>query len=100
MKRMLVDRRQDPLDRRLAAERTAAVVDVRLELAAELPHVARHRVHGEVAERAKRLAEHAVADAGQQIEIRALGSSVLELGQELHYPARPFAARRALAARL
>ena len=63
MQRVLVDRRQDPLDRRVAAERTAGLVDVRLELSAELSHVARHRVHREVAERAQRLAEDAVAQA-------------------------------------
>src|SRR5438094_640695 len=46
-----VARREDPFERRLAVERTAAAVDVRDELAAPLLQVAVDRVHGELAER-------------------------------------------------
>ena len=75
-------------------------VDVRLELRPVLLEVARDRVHGEVAERAQRLPEHAVADLIQEIEVRALAAALLELRQDLHQPAGADAARRALAARL
>src|SRR5262245_30563217 len=100
MMRVLVDRCEDALERGLAAERAAAVVDVRLELVAELVDVARDRHRGRVAERAEALAEDAVADVEQQVELGLLRVAVLDLVQELHHPARPLAARRALPARL
>src|SRR5438128_4167221 len=100
MVRVLVDRREDALDRRLAAERTAALVHVRLELGAEFTHVARHGIDGEVPERAERLAEHAVAHAFEEVEVGVLGAALLDLRQQLYHPARPLAARRAFSARL
>ena len=75
-------------------------VDVRLELGAVLPEVARDRVDREVAERAERLSEHAVADLVQEVEVGRVAASFLELRQELDEPARAHAARRALPARL
>src|SRR5205823_13029668 len=86
--------------RRVAAERAAALVDVRLELVAELGDVARddHRVR--VAERAEALAVDAVADVEQQVELALRRAAVLELAQDRRQPARALAARRALPARL
>ena len=72
---VLVDRREDALERRLAAERAAALVDVRLELVAELVDVARDRHRGRVAERAEALAEDPVADVEQQVELGLLRAS-------------------------
>ena len=66
---MLVDRREHALERRVVAVRTAAVVDVRLELGAEARDVARDRHRGRVAERAEALAEDPVADVEQQVEV-------------------------------
>src|SRR3954451_10089055 len=100
MKLVLVGRREDALDRGLAGEGAAALVDVRLELAAELAQIALHRIDGEVAERAQRPSEHARADALDQVEIRVLAAAVLDLLEELDEPARSLAARRALPARL
>src|SRR3954470_5825196 len=100
MESVLVGRSEDALDRRLAGKGAAALLDVRLELAAELAQVALHRIHGEVAERAQRPSEDARADALDQVEIRVLAAAVLDLLQELDEPAGSLAARRALSARL
>src|SRR5438067_9744326 len=97
---VLLDRREQAVERRLAAERAPGGVDMRLELVAELVDVAGDRHRGRVAERAEALAEDAVADVEQQVELALLCAPVLDLVQELHHPARPLAARRALAARL
>src|SRR5436305_6333674 len=97
--RVLVGRREDSFERRLAAVRAAAVLDVGDELVAPLLQVARDRVDGEVAERAERLAEDSGADRLQQLDVRELSVAALQLLQDLHHPARPLAARRALAAR-
>src|SRR5829696_5021756 len=98
--RVLVDRGEQALERRGAAERAAAIVDVRLELAAELVDIACDRHRRRVAERAQALAEDAVADVEQEIELALRCAAVLDLAQDLDHPARPLAARRALAARL
>src|SRR5436305_12358079 len=100
MVQMRVDRRLDAGDRRLGAVRTRALVDVLLKLASELPEVRRHRVYGEVAERAERAAEHPAADALEQREVGVDGVALLDSRQQLHEPARPFAAGRALPAGL
>src|SRR5919109_854253 len=84
--RMLVDGREEALERRLAAEGAAAAVDVRLVLVAELVDVARDRHRGRVAERAEALAEDPVADREQEVELALLGASVLDLAQELDHP--------------
>ena len=55
-------RREDVVERRRVAEGTARLVDVRLELAAELVDVARDRDRGRLAERTQALAVDAVAD--------------------------------------
>ena len=78
----------------------AAVVDVRLELVAELVDVARDRDRVRVSERAEALAEDAVADVEQQVEIGLVAAAVLDLLEDLREPAGADAARRALAARL
>ncbi len=70
------------------------------ELVAEAVDVARDRHRGGVAERAQALAEDAVADVEQQLEVGLRRVPVLDPVQKLHHPARPLAARRALPARL
>src|SRR6266498_1599481 len=97
---VLVDRGHDSLDRRGPAEGTAAPVDVRAELVLELAHVAGDGVDGEVAQRAQRLAEHALSDRAEQVEIGVGGLARLDLLEQLHLPARPLPARSALAAGL
>ena len=88
------------VQRRRIAERTAASVDVRHELGAELVDVARDRDRRRLAERAQALAVDPVAHVQQQVELGLLRLAGLEPAQDLRHPARPFAARRALAARL
>src|SRR5215210_2741766 len=98
--RVLVDRGEQALERGGAAERAAALVDVRLELAAELVDIARDRHRRRVTERAEALAENAVADVEQEVELALRGAAVLDLAQDLDHPARPLAAGGALPARL
>src|SRR5262249_58892890 len=62
---MLVTGCEQPFERRLPAEGTAALVDVGAELVAELGHVRRHRQGGRVPQRAEALAEDPVADVEQ-----------------------------------
>src|SRR5690349_834441 len=88
-KRMAVARRDDALERRFAVERAASLLDVRDELVAPVPDVARDRIHREVAERAERLAEDAVADGVQQVDVAELGRARLEALEQLHHPPRP-----------
>src|SRR4029077_7988383 len=95
-----VGRREDSLQRRLAAERTAALLDVGDPLVVPLVEVALHRPHGEIAERAKRLALDPVADLPQQVEVVGLTVAALDLLEDLYQPARPLAAGRALPAGL
>src|SRR6266540_1834244 len=97
---MLLDRREGSLQRRLAAVWAPALVDVALELVAEALHVLDDRPRGEVAERAQALAQDPVADREQEVELGLLGAPFLELLEQLHHPARPLPAGRALAARL
>src|SRR5262245_14143309 len=98
--RMRVARGDDSLDRARAPERAASLLDVRLELGAELAQVALHGIDREVAERAEGTTEDAVADVVEQVEVGVLAAALLDLLEQLHEPARPLAARRALAARL
>src|SRR5918992_763690 len=98
--RVLVDRGRHALERRLAAVRAPALVDVRPELVAELADVARDRHRSRVTQRTEALAEDAVADVEQQIELRVLRVAGLDLLQQLYLPARPLAARGALPAGL
>src|SRR5256885_7785110 len=97
---MLIDGREDALERRLAFVRAPAGANVVAELAAELVDVARDRHRGRVAERAEAVAEDPVADVEQEVEVVLLGVAVLDPVQELHHPAGALAARRALVARL
>src|SRR5947209_2618318 len=96
----LVDRGEDPLDRGLAAERTSPLLNVRHELGRVVPHVTRDWVDREVAQGAEGLAENAVADGPEQVEVSQLGLAGLDPLEDLHHPACAFAARRALAAGL
>ena len=84
---VLVGRSEDALDRRPAGEGATALLDVRLELAAELAQVALHRIDREVAERAQRTAEDPRAHALDQIEVGVLAAAVLDLLKELDEPA-------------
>src|SRR5579883_2631481 len=79
---VLVDRGEDALERGGAAERAAAVVDVRLELVAELVDVARDRDRIGVSERAEALAEDPVADREQQVELALVRAPVLDLVED------------------
>src|SRR5215213_10488887 len=97
---MLVDGRENPLQRRLAAEWAPALVDVPLELLAEALDVLDHRAGGKVAERAQAPPHDAVADVEEQVELGLLGAAVLQLLEELRYPTRSLATRGALPARL
>src|SRR5581483_11342145 len=98
--RVLVDGREQVRERRVSAERAAAVLEMRAELAAELRHAARDRHRGGVAEHAEALADDAVADVEDDVEVAGRRGSLLEGAHELDEPARADAARRALAARL
>jgi hypothetical protein len=88
------------VERRLAAERAATLVEMALELVAELRDVARHRHCGRVAERAEAVAEDPVADVQQEIELALLRLARLDLLEQVDHPPGPLAARRALPARL
>src|SRR3954452_13955042 len=94
------DRREHPVQWRRVAERATGLVDVLLELAAELVDVTRDRDRRRLAERAEALAVDAVAHVEQQVELVLLCVTRLEAAQDLGHPARSFAARCALAARL
>src|SRR5581483_4515724 len=98
--RVLVDGSEKIRERRVGAERAAALAQVLPELVAELRHAARDRHRGRGAEHAEALADDAVADVEQHLEVVLRRSAVFDRAQDLHEPARPDAARRALAARL
>ena len=98
--RVLVDRREQPRELRVGAERAAAVLEVLAELVAELRHAARDRHRGRVAEHAEALADDPVADVERQLEVALGRGSLLDRAHQLDEPARADAARRALAARL
>src|SRR5438309_12038291 len=100
MAAVLVDRREDALQRGLAAVGAPAGPDMLAKLVAELVDVARDRHRGRVAERAEAVAEDPVAHVEQEVELVLLGAAVLDPVQELHHPARPLATRCALPARL
>src|SRR5512133_1955692 len=91
--RMLVDRREQAFERRLAAERAPALVDVRAELVAELDDVRRNGHRRGVAERAETLAEDSVTDVEQQVELRMRRVTLLNRLEQLHHPARSLTAR-------
>src|SRR3954470_929872 len=81
-------------------ERAAALVDVALELVAEVGDVARHRHRHRVAQWAQAVAEDAVAHVQQQVELALAGRAHLDAADDVHAPARALAAGRALAAAL
>src|SRR4051812_41989646 len=92
--RMHGDRREHPVERGVAVERAAALVDVCLELVPELRDVARDDDRVRVAERAQALAVDAVADVEQQVEVALRRASVLQLAEDGGQPACALAARR------
>src|SRR6185437_10954591 len=81
-------------------ERAAALVDVALELVAEVGDVARHRHRHRVAQRAQAVAEDAVAHVQQQVELPLARLAHLNAADDVHAPAGTLAAGRALAAAL
>src|SRR5258708_19271940 len=97
---VLVDGREEVIEGRVAAERTAAVLEVLPELVAELRHAARDRHRGRVAEHAQTLADDPVADVEQELQVVLARRARLDRVQQLHEPARADTPRRALAARL
>src|SRR4051812_38184947 len=92
MVRVLVDRREETLQRRLAAEGAAALVDVSAELVSELDHVRRHRHRRGIAQRTEALPEDPVTDVEQQIELGVGCLTGLDCLEQLHHPARSLAA--------
>src|SRR5215212_6305155 len=86
--RVHLDRREHVIERRRAAEGTAAAVDVGLELVTELVHVARDDDRVRVPERAQALAVDAVAHVEQQVELALARAPVLELAQDGGQPPR------------
>src|SRR5438128_8816652 len=100
MVRVLRDRGQHVVQRRRVAERTPALVDVRLELLAELLDVARDGDRGGLPERAEALPVDPIAYVQQEIQLVLLGVPGFEPAQDLRHPAGSLAARRALPARL
>src|SRR6476469_2144321 len=95
-----VRRRDDPLERRGALERAAALLDVREELVAELRDVARHGDRVGVAERTQARSVDVLADVEQEVEVCVCPAAGLDLPEDLGDPARPDAAGGALPARL
>src|SRR5439155_26475123 len=91
---VLIHRREQAFERRLAAEGAAALLDVRAELVAALDDVRRDRQRRGVAERAEALPEDAVTDAEQQREVGVCGFTGPDRRGQLRPPACPFAARR------
>src|SRR6266566_10166337 len=100
MVRVLRDGGEHVVERRLAAERAAARVDVSLELVAELVDVGGHGHRRGLAERAEALPVDAVADVEQEVELALGRLAGLEPAEDLRHPPRALAARRALATRL
>src|SRR4029078_2402664 len=81
-------------------ERTAATVDVLVDLLLE---VLDQRLHGpdrRVPQRAERVAADVLADREEELRVAVAPLAVLEAPQQQLEPVRPFAAGRALAARL
>src|SRR5579862_574031 len=97
---VLVGRRKEVGERRVGAERAAAVREMLFELVAELRHAAGDRHCRRVAQHAEAFADDAVADVEQHLEVVCRGGPVLDRAQDLDEPARTDAARRAFPARL
>src|SRR5215470_13103541 len=76
----------------------ALVVDVVLELVAEVLDEALHRQRRGVAERADRAAGDVVRDRQQQVEVFVAPLAMLDAVDDAPQPSRAFAARGALAA--
>src|SRR5260370_22676664 len=76
------------------------LLNLRLEVRAELREEPEHRPRRGVAERADRVAGDAVRDRREQLEIVRLAVAVGDAPRDLLEPAGALAARRALPARL
>src|SRR4029079_16631471 len=87
--RMLIHRREQTLERRLTAERAAALVDVGPELVAELDHVRGDGQRTGITQRAETLAQDPVADVEQEVELRVRCLAGLDRLEQLNHPARP-----------
>src|SRR5262245_30192275 len=84
----------------VGGQRAAVFANVRLVLLPEMLERRRHGCDRGVAERAERFPRDVRRDAGQEIEIARLPLAPFDLPENLVQPVGPFAARRALAARL
>src|SRR5206468_1020637 len=100
VQRVLRNGREDVVEWRRVAERAAPLLDVRLELVAELCDIARDRDRRRLAQRTEALAVDSVADIEQQVELVLLRVTGLESLEDLGHPPRSLTARRALATRL
>src|SRR5262245_16348667 len=81
-------------------QRTAPEGGVLLELGAILRDQGTHRHGRRVGERADGVPHHVTRDVEEEVDVRRLGTAVLETDEDLLQPPRAFAARRALSARL
>ena len=79
---------------------SALVLDHVLELVAEVLDEALHGPRGRVAERADRVAFDLVRDVDEHVDVGLRALAVDDSREHAVHPARAFAARRALAARL
>src|SRR3954447_2196324 len=98
--RVLVDRSKQVRERAVLPVGTAAGSQMLAELCAELRDAARDRHRSGVTQYTQALADDAVADVEQNLEILIRRGAFLDGAKDLHEPARADAARRALAARL
>src|SRR4051812_16353708 len=85
---VLVDGGEEVRERRVLAERAAAVLEVRVELVAELRHARRDGHRRGVAEHAQALADDPVADVEADVEILLGRAAVLDRLEDLDEPAR------------
>src|SRR5258706_16169670 len=84
----------------IRCDHAVLVVDVVLEFVAEVLDETFHGQRRGVTQGADRAAGDIVCDRGQPIEVLVLPLAILDPIHHPPHPARPFAARRALAARL
>src|SRR5215470_14254871 len=84
----------------IVRDQALLVVDVILELVAEMLDEALHRQRRGVAQRTDRAAGDVVGDVHEHVEVLASTLSMLDAVDHAPQPACPFSARRALAAGL
>src|SRR5438045_5280422 len=95
----ILDPRSSVLVSYVIGDQTALVVDVVLELLAEMLDEALHRQRCGVAERADGASSDVVRDRNQRLEILGLALAVFDAVDHAPEPAGAFAARRALPTR-